>query len=90
MDKLMPITCLLVACTGCTTWPEEGRGGWAETYHPDANTRVDGYQNALPFQVMNEYEHLSLKLDWMKSRGIKQCMPGQLYQAELVLSLIHI
>lgn len=89
MEKLLATTCLIAVCTGCTTWPDEGRGGWAEFYHPDAPQSTDGYQNALPFQVMNEFEHLSLKLDWMKSRGIKHCMPGQLYQAELMLTRIN-
>lgn len=89
MDKLLPIACVVGICSGCTTWPEEGRGGWAELYHPDAPQNIDGFESALPFQVMNEFEHLSLKLDWLKSRGIKHCMPGQLYQAELMLTRIN-
>jgi outer membrane protein OmpA-like peptidoglycan-associated protein len=89
MKKLLLISLLTALSTGCSTWPEEGRGGWAEHYHPDAPKNTDGYENALPFQVMNEYEHLSLKLDWLKSRGIKNCMPGQLYQAEMSLNRIN-
>lgn len=89
MDKLLPLACVVGLCTGCSTWPEEGRGGWAEIYHPDAPSTTNGFENAAPFQVMNEFEHLSLKLDWLKSRGIKHCMPGQLYQAELMLTRIN-
>ena len=89
MKKIISMACVLSVCAGCSTWPEEGRGGWAELYHPNSPTSTDGYLNAMPFQVMNEYDHVALKLDWLKGRGIKACMPGQLYQAELMLNRIN-
>ncbi|WP_372765773.1 OmpA family protein [Pseudoalteromonas sp.] len=89
MDKFLSLVCAIGLCSGCSSWPEEGRGGWAEIYHPDAPISTNGFENALPFQVMNEFEHLSLKLEWLKNRGIKHCMPGQVYQAELMLTRIN-
>lgn len=89
MFRIAFVVLLSTTIFGCSSWPDEGKGGWAETYNPDAPNEIDGYENALPFQVNNEYEHLSLKLDLLKVRGIKYCMPAQLYQAELMRNRIE-
>lgn len=88
MLRITFVVLLNFTVLGCSSWPDEGKGGWAEIYHPDAPDQIDGYENALPFQVANEFEHLSLKLDLLKVRGIKYCMPAQLYQAELMRNRI--
>jgi outer membrane protein OmpA-like peptidoglycan-associated protein len=89
MFRIVFVILLSFTIFGCTSWPDEGKGGWAEIYNPDAPDQIDGYKNALPFQVANEFEHLSLKLDLLKVRGIKYCMPAQLYQAELMRNRIE-
>jgi hypothetical protein len=31
--RWMYILLMLIVVSGCSTWPEQGKGGWAEEYH---------------------------------------------------------
>ncbi len=78
----------IIASTGCSTWPDEGQGGWAEQYERINNQLREDKGNMQYHIVNSEYEHVSLKLELLKSRGIKDCMPAKLYQAELLINRI--
>lgn len=78
----------LMFFSGCSTWPEQGKGGWAEEYHPDNETNSETWYASAPMHIVNEYEHIQLKLDWLKVRGINRCMPAQVYQAEMLSNRI--
>ena len=75
---------LITFCSGCSTWPEQGKGGWAENYHPENESNSQAWYASAPMNIVNEYEHIQLKLDWLKVRGITRCMPAQVYQAEML------
>ena len=79
---------ILLVMSGCASWPEEGKGGWAEEYHPNTPA-INDFNTSMIYQLENEYNHLSMKIDWLKSRGIKDCMPAQLYQAKIMLNRIN-
>lgn len=81
---------VLVMIGGCASWPEEGQGGWAEHYSQhkavkDKKYLGDGdhiFEDDVGI-VTNEFEHLVLKLDLLKSQGIRDCMPAQLLKAQI-------
>jgi outer membrane protein OmpA-like peptidoglycan-associated protein len=79
---------ILALASGCSTWPEQGKGGWAEEYHPDNETNSETWYASAPMHIANEYEHIQMKLDWLKVRGINKCMPAQVYQAEMLSNRI--
>lgn len=72
---------LTVLLSGCSSWPEEGQGGWAE-YSVN-----HGYENAAfnndNHILFSEFDHLNIKLDALKAQGIEQCMPGQIIKVKL-------
>jgi outer membrane protein OmpA-like peptidoglycan-associated protein len=86
--RLIMLAVSLLTLGGCTTWPEEGRGGWVEAYDPANQGIEDAWLRHGYDRLTTEHDHLSLKLALLKERGIKQCMPGQLYNAELALTAI--
>lgn len=82
------ILLLTMMLAGCSTWPDEGKGGWAEKYNQATQEIELDWYHQQPEQLRNEYDHVVLKLDLLKSRGIKACMPAKLYNAELMLNRI--
>jgi outer membrane protein OmpA-like peptidoglycan-associated protein len=80
---------LINALSGCTSWPEEGRGGWAESFPPEGVEYGDTWYWQHKQHLQTEFDHLSIKLNLLKSRGIKLCMPAQLHQASLMLNRIQ-
>lgn len=84
------ILCIVLAAlnTACTSWPEDGKGGWAESYHTTNAEIEDPWYGEYPHHIHSEFDHLAIKLDWLKTRGIKNCMPAQLYKAELMRNRI--
>jgi outer membrane protein OmpA-like peptidoglycan-associated protein len=86
--KRLFIIIIVSIISGCVSYPEEGKGGWAEEYHPDSPI-VSDIDSTMIYQIKNEYTHLSMKIDWLKSRGIRKCMPAQLYQAKIMLNRIN-
>ena len=86
--RWMYILLMLIVVSGCSTWPEQGKGGWAEEYHPDNEKNSETWYASAPMHIANEYEHIQMKLDWLKVRGINKCMPAQVYQAEMLSNRI--
>lgn len=86
--RWMYVMLILALASGCSTWPEQGKGGWAEEYHPDNETNSETWYASAPMHIANEYEHIQMKLDWLKVRGINKCMPAQVYQAEMLSNRI--
>jgi len=74
---------------GCASWPEEGRGGWAESFSPDGVEQEDAWYWQNQKHLETEFDHLSMKLQLLQSRGIQKCMPGQLHQANLMLNRVN-
>lgn len=74
---------------GCASWPEEGRGGWAESFTPDGVEQEDAWYWQNKKHLETEFDHLSMKLQLLQSRGIQKCMPGQLHQANLMLNRVN-
>lgn len=73
---------------GCASWPEEGRGGWAESFTPQGVEQEEAWYWQNQKHLETEFDHLSLKLELLRSRGIQKCMPGQLHQATLMLNRV--
>ncbi len=78
----------LILISGCSSWPEEGQGGWAEKYHPEYEEENKINEEYI-YYVKNEYEHLEIKISLLKSRGVEDCMPAQIYEANLLLNRIE-
>lgn len=76
-----------ILLSGCSTWPKEGQGGWEEKYTV-RDIKKEEINKDIIYEIENEYEHLTMKLDWLKLRGIKRCMPARLYQIELELNKV--
>jgi len=74
---------------GCASWPEEGRGGWAENFSPDSVEQEDAWYWQNQKHLETEFDHLSMKLQLLQARGIQKCMPGQLHQAKLMLNRVN-
>lgn len=89
MIRLFYVFFVIGIFTGCSSWPHEGRGGWAEAYHPLSHKGPKTNDDNVVEKVVAEYDHLSLKLELLKSRGVQQCMPGRLYQVELLHTRIY-
>lgn len=75
--------------SGCTSWPSEGKGGWAEVYPPKHVQVADTWYWQRQAVLWREFEHQKLLLDNLVSQGIKFCMPGQLHQAELMRNRVQ-
>jgi outer membrane protein OmpA-like peptidoglycan-associated protein len=77
---LLPIV-VTVVISGCSSWPEEGQGGWAEysVNHGHETAAFNNDNNVL----FSEFDHLNIKLDALQAQGIEQCMPGQIIKVKL-------
>ncbi|MDP5212906.1 OmpA family protein [Pseudoalteromonas tunicata] len=89
MKRWLAIITLSTFTFGCTTWPDEGQGGWAEAYTPQGVKTDEAWYSQPGNMVETEYDHLALKLQLLVSQGLKDCMPGQLYQATLMQNRIQ-
>ncbi|MBY6185527.1 OmpA family protein [Marinobacter hydrocarbonoclasticus] len=76
--SLLALTSLLSACT---SWPEEGGGGMAETFSSDAylSTPAHLYEQQ---RQQSRLTDAQLHLDMLKIRGAYHCLPGRLTEAE--------
>ncbi|WP_298441722.1 OmpA family protein [uncultured Ferrimonas sp.] len=76
-------------CGGCTSWPQEGHGGYADQSLP-----WDGYLQS-PAHLA---EHQALRsrvvaaqqtLELLRLRGAMDCLPERTYQADQLLTLVR-
>lgn len=76
---------VLLMLSGCASWPEEGKGGWAEKYQNYPITEEQQDDNYIKPQelVASEFEHLVLKLELLQSQDIQACMPAQFLRAQI-------
>ncbi|OUL58488.1 OmpA family protein [Pseudoalteromonas ulvae] len=88
MKHFIAVSLISLVAAGCTSWPDEGQGGWAEHYTPQGVTVDEAWHYQTLHQVENEFEHLSLKLEMLITQGLGDCMPAQLYQANLMRNRI--
>ncbi|WP_026374787.1 OmpA family protein [Aestuariibacter salexigens] len=74
--------------SGCAMWPKQGQGGWGENFlrHHDGNESTWYTQNY--DNLKRDLEHLRLRLEIMRARGIEQCMPARLKLAKLMATRI--
>jgi len=77
---LLPV-CFTVIVSGCSSWPEEGQGGWAE-YSVNHGHEKAAFNND-NHVLFAEFDHLNIKLDALQAQGIEQCMPGQIIKVKL-------
>ncbi|CCQ12007.1 Outer membrane protein SypB [Pseudoalteromonas luteoviolacea B = ATCC 29581] len=81
MNRVLGTAIFVLSLSGCSSWPEEGRGGWAEySLNTDRDTSL--YQQSED-AILTEFEHMIVKLDALEGAGLGQCMPGQLVKVKL-------
>ena len=59
---------LINILSGCASWPDEGRGGWAESFPPEGVEYSDTWYWQNKQHLQTEFDHLSIKLNLLKSR----------------------
>lgn len=72
--------CLQLA--GCASWPEEGKGGWAEYYPPEHKMASETWYWQSEAVLWREFQHLQIVYNQLVFRGLEDCLPGQAYQAK--------
>lgn len=87
MKQLLVIV-IAIICSGCASRAPLGQGGWAENYlrHEDGNESVwytESYSN-----LKRDLEHLRLRLELLRARGIVDCMPARLKLATLMTARV--
>lgn len=74
--------------SGCASWPDKGMGGWAESFHYGSDSTSSWYSQPQGL-LQHDFDHLSLRLEILRARGIQQCMPAQLKLATLMHNRIQ-
>lgn len=75
--------------SACSSWPEEGKGGWAEVYPPDHVMANETWYWQSEAVLWREYQQQKIVLDMMINHGLHNCLPGQMHQAQLKSNRIN-
>lgn len=86
--KVSILLLMTIFMCGCVAFPDEGRGGWAENFH-QGNEAGSAWYSQSQGLLLHDLDHLSLRLEIMRARGIRQCMPAQLKLATLMHNRIR-
>jgi outer membrane protein OmpA-like peptidoglycan-associated protein len=86
--KYLVVAVFAFMSTGCAMWPKEGQGGWGENFlrHEAGNESI--WYTESHANLRRDLDHLSLRLEIMRARGIANCMPARLKLATLMAARI--